>query len=94
MIKTGTSDADCRWRQLTLRTPTTSSATAMIQTTATKNPIEQRRVRMVGCSPVVENMSTRMAAAVPAIAVASNSHTLFSVSPGPNVQTLAAVYRS
>ena len=73
-VKIGTCEVNSQWRQLTRRTPTTSSAIAMIQTIATKKPIEQRKMRMVECSPELENMRTRIAAAAPVIAVASNNH--------------------
>lgn len=73
-----------------MRTPTTSSAMAMIQTMATKNPIEQRRVRIVGFSPKLENMRTRIAAATPAMAVAINNHISCSVPSSPKASVISA----
>ena len=58
---------------ITCSTSTTSSAMAMIQTTATRKPIEQRTMRKVGLSPLSPKTVTMIPMVNPAITLASSS---------------------
>ena len=58
----------------TCRTSTTSSAIAMIQTTATIKPMVQRANRLLVLSPLPPKTATRMPIAAPVTPAASKSH--------------------